>query len=335
MRQVRALFAGLVATLVLLAASPVDADEQGRVVFRFGDPRITESSGLVDTGRAMFTVNDSGNAPLLFRVDPDTGRTTGTIRYAARAVDVEALAPAPGGGVWVGDIGDNTRSRPHIDVYRVDGRAGSTGASAHYRLKYPDGAHDAETLIVTRGGEVYVVTKALTGAAVYRATHLSERKVAVMSRVADVGGLLTDGALLPDGRHVLLRNYGEVSVHTFPGFEPIGTMALPVQQQGEALSVGPGGRIRISSEGLHAPVLEVRLTSGLVRAMGRVESGVPGAPVRSGAPAASASPQSTHQPGTRDAAGDAGAPAWVWLVGGLGVLVAVLGSIGVARRRTH
>lgn len=330
--------AWVIPVLMMLPMAPAVADDRGGVVFRFTDDRITESSGLVDTGRAMFTVNDSGSAPLLFRLDAGTGRTTGTIRYAAQAVDVEALAPATGGDVWVGDIGDNTRSRPHIDVYRVDGTAGSVDTRRHYRLRYPDGAHDAESLIAARDGSLYVVTKSLMRGVVYRAAHLSERKVNVMTRVAEVGGLLTDGALMPDGRHVLLRNYAQVSVHTFPGFERIGTMALPGQEQGEAIAVSSGGRIRISSEGVHAPVLEISLTSDLARVM-KSSSGESSVPTPAAVPASPATagllPQSTHGPGVRDSAvEDSGIPAWVWVLGGLGLLGAILGPIGVARRRT-
>jgi hypothetical protein len=91
----------------------------GRVVFSFVDPAITESSGLVDLGSIMVTTNDSGGDPLVFVIDPRSGRTVGRTTFTDAVTDVEALAPAGGHAVWVGDIGDNDEQRASVQVYRV------------------------------------------------------------------------------------------------------------------------------------------------------------------------------------------------------------------------
>ena len=95
----------------------------GRVVFRFQDPAIVEASGLVVQDGLFVTTNDSGDTGRVFTVDPDTGRTIGvTTLGRASPQDVEALAPAGRGEVWVGDIGDNLDER---DVDQRDPRARS------------------------------------------------------------------------------------------------------------------------------------------------------------------------------------------------------------------
>jgi hypothetical protein len=230
----------------------------GRVVFSFADPQITESSGLVDLGGLMVTTNDSGDDAVLYVVDPSTGRTVGHTRYAPEVSDVEALAPAGPGEVWAADIGDNREVRPSVRVYRVPvGRGERRVRAASYRLVYPDGPHDAESLVAA-GGRLYVITKGLLGGTVYvTLPRLGETNR--LRRAGSVDLFATDAALLTDRRHVLVRGYDSAEVLTFPGFRPVSSFALPDQPQGEGVSVGPGDRIRLSSEGVHSRVLQIGL----------------------------------------------------------------------------
>lgn len=244
----------------------------GRVVFAFADPAIVESSGLVDFGSVMVTMNDSGGAPVVYLVDPVSGRTVGVTRYATGVRDVEALAPAADhdpGVVWVGDIGDNDRVRSSVQVYRVPIAPGIREVSApRYDLVYSDGPHDAEALVVGPGGRLFVITKSMLGGGVYAT---SGRPVAGaenrLTPFRGIGLFVTDAALFPDGEHVLVRGYRSAVVTTFPGFEPVAWMSLPEQRQGEGVSISPAGRIRLSSEGLHSEVLQIRLPADVRTAM--------------------------------------------------------------------
>jgi hypothetical protein len=244
----------------------------GQVVFSFVDPSVTESSGLVDLGGSMATANDSGHAPVLYVVDSRTGRTIGRTTYADRAEDVEALAPGRGpsaGTVWVGDIGDNRARRASVRVYRIVPRTGDRRVDApSYELTYPDGPHDAESLVVDPAGRLFVITKGLLGGTVYVAPPaLSATNPNRLTAVAKVGLWATDAALFPDGAHVLVRGYGMAAIYTFPGFVPVATLDLPRQRQGEGVSIGAAGRIRLSSEGRNSPVLQVTLPDRVVAAM--------------------------------------------------------------------
>ncbi len=97
---------GVALAAVSVAAGTADvasADEVGhRTVFSYTDEAIIESSGLVARGEVMFTVNDSGDGPVLYAVDGGSGDTVGVTTYAAEVSDVEAVAPGRGGAVWVG-----------------------------------------------------------------------------------------------------------------------------------------------------------------------------------------------------------------------------------------
>src|SRR5688572_7529917 len=92
--------------LIGAAAGTSGADD---ATFRFTDADIVESSGLVVTdtplGGLVVTTNDSGDSGRVFTVDPSTGSTVGVSAWSPEPRDVEALAPAGPGHVWVGDIG--------------------------------------------------------------------------------------------------------------------------------------------------------------------------------------------------------------------------------------
>lgn len=314
----------LVAGSITMPVSSAAADDG--TVFSFTDQRITESSGLLDLGPRMVTANDSGNPSQLFVVDPVSGNTVGVTEFHAETVDVEALAPAGGARVWVGDIGDNTRTRTSLSLYRVEVGVGETDEHpGAYRLVYPDGPHDAESLFSDRQGRLHVITKSFEGGTVYRAPRrLSSTGPNRLVRVGSVLELATDAAMLPDGRHVLVRGLGLAGVYTVPRFRRLGGFQLPQQRQGEGVSVGPGGRIRLSSEGVGSAVRQVSIPARLARVMRRR------APLSS----STSSPASVRASGSggRAVFGWRSAPTWVkGSIAGIGALCAI--AVGAGRRR--
>jgi len=141
-------------------------------------PGLPEASGLAASRRlpgTLWTHNDSGG-PVVYALDT-AGAITGQLRLTgAKVEDWEAIAvgPCPGGScIYVGDIGDNDAERKRITVYRVaepvSGSGGQAPVTGVFHATYPDGAHDAETLLTGPDGTLFVVTKGDTGPiAVYR-----------------------------------------------------------------------------------------------------------------------------------------------------------------------
>jgi hypothetical protein len=314
----------LVAAVLLLglgAPAAAAAEGDGEPLFAFADREIAESSGLVDAGDVVHTVNDSGSGPVLYTVDVSTGATTGRTTYTdGEVVDVEALAPGRDRTVWVGDIGDNGASRDSVSLYRV--RPGQAGA-ARLDLTYPDGPRDAEALLAhPRTGRLFVVSKTVFGGVVHAAPRrLVAGEVHRLTPFARVPGLLTDGAFLPDGEHVLLRGYAAATLFTFPAFEVVGSFPLPRQRQGEGLAVGRDGRVLLSSEGVGQEVLEVELPRADV------------SPTAGATPDQAGEDRSAARPDP-ERIGASEAPWGWWAAGalGLGVLAAVLLLLGQRRR---
>jgi hypothetical protein len=140
------------------------------------------------------------------------------------------------------------------------GRGPRSGALASYELAYPrHRAYDAETLLAEPGtGRLFVVTKGALGGRIYAApTRLSADRPNLLRPVAYAPGLVTDGAFVPDGDRVVLRDYGRFVELSYPGWQTLTDGQLPVQQQGEGIAVTDDGRFLVSSEGLHQPVYAV------------------------------------------------------------------------------
>ena len=233
---------------------------------------LSEASGLAAsraTPGRLWAHNDSGTPEIIaFDVRGNiTGRVTIT---GARVEDWESMAAAPCGSgtcLYIGDIGDNEARRKEITIYRIAEPAAPSGTAkieSVIRASYPDGAHDAEALLATPDGTLYVVTKGDTGhVALYRVP--SDRTTPVtLERVGapitkgmpPANARITDGAISPDGKWVVLRTRGALTF--YPGGEFRKGNFTPSRQidvtslrepQGEAVAFGPANAVYIAGEG--------------------------------------------------------------------------------------
>jgi hypothetical protein len=251
-----------------------------RVLCTLRDPRIPESSGLAAAGDALYTVNDGGERLRVFVLDRSC-RVRRTISGRLDPYDVEDLARAGDGTLWLADTGDNAQSRSTVALERLR----PDGTASLLRLTYPDGPHDAEALLLSADGRPYVVTKEPLSSGVYTpAAALSARRPVPLRRVATLsfaptgtaGGpvgtasqvLVTGGAVSADGRLVVLRTYTDAYVWQAPDGDVAAALgsgsprriALPETAQGEAVAVSPDGRsLLTSTEGVPGAVHEVPL----------------------------------------------------------------------------
>ena len=258
-------------------------------------PELPEASGLAASRRLpgrIWSHNDSGE-PVLYALDGN-GRVTGQLRLSGVTVeDWEALAVAPcsaGSCLYVGDIGDNDAERRRITVYRVpeppDASSATLPADALHAT-YPDGAHDAETLLISPDGRLHIVTKGDTGAvAVYRfpaspqpgSTSRLERLGAARGVQPTSGAeRITDGAVSPDGQWVVLRSRQAVMFHRlhllFSGdWRPAATVALASikEPQGEGITFERSNVMLLAGEGggKSQPGTFARLTCAMDRLSG-------------------------------------------------------------------
>ena len=195
--------------------------------------------------------NDSGGGPYLYAVRTTDCAVVATLTLSgAPARDFEAIASgrdARGRAtLWLGDIGDNRDSWPDVSVLAIREPARLGDAAVGFRtlrFTYPDMPHNAETLLAGRNGQLWVVTKQLANGGFYALPQVWRKDVVVAKRVGSAGPLITDGAMSPDGKHFVLRDY--VDVRVFDGDPPgmnVTKTSLPAQVQGEAITWSADGR---------------------------------------------------------------------------------------------
>ncbi|OZD09344.1 hypothetical protein CH275_03885 [Rhodococcus sp. 06-235-1A] len=248
---------------------------------RPADPGLAELSGLTSIDGVLYAIGDSGADDRVAVLDENCA-VERWIDVPVDPYDVEDLTSYDG-SLWLADIGDNQMRRDTVALTRMDP---TTGAGELHRLIYPDGAHDAETILIEPGGRPVIVTKELSGVSgVYvpagdeSVTELSSpgptplRKVGELAFAATdtVGGppfvvgsiLATGGAVSADGTVAAVRTYtdaylfhpsdGDIASVLVDPDAPRAVVALPDQPQGEALAFLDDGSLLLASEAGFGP----------------------------------------------------------------------------------
>jgi hypothetical protein len=206
-------------------------------------PELREASGLAVSRTqpgVLWAHNDSGDAPMLYAIDAKGTILAKVAVLDAMAIDWEDIAggPCPEDGatthcLYIGDTGNNNRSRDVVTIYIVNEPSISGGTPARpisvkarsLRFRYPTEPEDAEAIAVLPDGDVTVVTKGRTPAisffglskgAIVRAVARGEVLTAVpqgntgISPDQGLGRWVTAAAMSPDGMTLAVRTYSEI-----------------------------------------------------------------------------------------------------------------------------
>jgi len=237
---------------------------------------VREASGLaVSRTRpgVIYTHEDKGSQPVITAIDAMDGTIVGEhLVRDAKNEDWEDIAAAPcpdeGACLYIGDIGDNDRSRASVVVYVIrepqegDDRVRTI---ARWTAVYPDSARDAETLMVMPcSGRVHLVTKDGDGdSRVFR----FPARVQGTVTLEQVGRLQVDGPVAEarqvtggdwdvDGDRVAIRTSSEILEWTVDPERPNAHWTTPPtiveganELQGEALAYGLDGELWSATEG--------------------------------------------------------------------------------------
>lgn len=203
----RSFLLGAVAVCTALA-QPV---EVAPGVLRLGfteNPAVTESSGLASSrNRSAFWTHNDGGPDILY-----SATTNGASLTEWKIKDVELdnwedLSRA-GSQLYIADIGNDTLSRETVQVFRVTEPSikfsGETRPNRMWRLHYPAGPFDAESLFVARSFG-YVIPREPTGegAQVYRFPLNRGVDVTLEPQFTlNVQGVVTAAAISPDKKRL-------------------------------------------------------------------------------------------------------------------------------------
>ena len=228
----------------------------------FDVKELPEVSGITPSIRhknVVWVHNDSSGGPVIYALDLSSCKIVSRLTLADMpARDLEAIASgrdAAGNPVlWVGDFGDNQESWPFVRIYQVPEPKTLTDQTVPvraWRFAYPDGPHNAETLLADpRKPQLWVVTKALATGVTYRLPALPTialgevwKEPLVAQQVGETDGLISDGAVSGDASRFVLRDYLSARIYSgLPPGKPIVSVELPTEQQGEAVTWARDGR---------------------------------------------------------------------------------------------
>lgn len=260
------------------------------------DRAIYESSGLVASRTSpgsYWTHNDAGNGPLIYAFDTQ-GRSRGAWRVTgATAEDWEDLSAGPGpkpdtNYLYIGDTGDNDGTRAEIVIYRIPepvipnddavstAEPQETEPAEAIRLRYPDGRHDSEALLVhPKTGRIYLVIKEKSARpGIYAAdAPKASGEVVMLTRIGEVDmsrwpdALINGGAISPDGQRAALSDYSQGYEFVLPDTnapfdsiwkQPMRTVDLGKRKHGETITYRLDGKaLLVTSERLPAPLIEI------------------------------------------------------------------------------
>jgi len=178
------------------------------------DPDITESSGLVASRKfpgVFWTHNDHGSKPVLFAVTRNGAALAKFDVTGVTITDWEDITTDSSGNLYIGDIGNNDLSRDQLQIYRAlepsPHGSGSIRTVQIWRIKFPDGNQNCETLFL-QNGFAYLVNKFRQNGTVnlYRFPLSSTNRVTTVAKLGSirVNGDVGGGAISLDGNRLAL-----------------------------------------------------------------------------------------------------------------------------------
>ncbi len=232
-----------------------NSDAQHTVLGQLGSDQLDEVSGLVASGRSnerFWVHNDSGDSAKLYAISSSGDLEQAVNLSGSSARDWEDISggPGPEAGepyLYVGDIGDNRKVRASVKVNRIVEPAASSGSSStadfdSIELFYPDGPHNAETLLVDPwDGSLLIVTKTAGGTAQLFSTEYfgpgNHSRQLVHRGSVTVSETATAGDVSRDGFDLLIRGYSGLYGWSRSVNEPLWS-ALSAQSGCRVNSVG-------------------------------------------------------------------------------------------------
>ncbi|MEV6631267.1 hypothetical protein AB0M54_10990 [Actinoplanes sp. NPDC051470] len=270
--------------LVLTGAGTAFAEEApggtaqaqaGKKVCKITDEKLPGLSGLVATDDGFVVINDSNpqnSRKRVFFLDAKC-KVKDSVAYSGQGpLDTEDMVLSPDGKtLWIADIGDNDSKRPTVALWSMP-LTGKQQPKIH-RLKYPDGGHDAEALLINGDGTPIIVTKVVgvgkaagvyTPAAKLKTNNSAEDAVPLKrvgevavpasetpaNQIASLGSRSIDGgAVALNATKVALRTYTDALEWDVTGGDVLAALKgkprvtpLPNEPFGEAISFSPDGK---------------------------------------------------------------------------------------------
>ncbi|MEA3457330.1 MAG: hypothetical protein U9R21_01480, partial [Candidatus Thermoplasmatota archaeon] len=221
------IISGLTLLKVNANTNNVEFNDGTSVGILYQNNPLDEASGLAASrkNQNVMWIHEDDWGPFIFAINGN-GTSLGKYQVGIDGYDVEDIAIGSGpkegtGYLYIGHIGDNNAIRSAIYIRRVpepivddDQPYGEFNLTNYdtITLQYPDGAKDAESLMVDTNGDIYIVSKRLSSNKIYRATYpQSTTESITLELIATLPEKpefewITAGDISPNGEWIILRN---------------------------------------------------------------------------------------------------------------------------------
>lgn len=247
-------------------------------------PEMREISGLTYLpDGTLWAINDSGNEPVLYQLNPHNGQIMARQPLPVPNVDWEDLQTDPHGNFWIGDVGNNQSKRRKLVFYRYHRATGQLDSTV---FSYPDQTEFPPATQVARAFDVeafvwandtlHLFTKSRFAGNHFTKHYLIPAQPGVQTPILRDSFYLpkravTGAALSPDGKTLVLIAYfvkkrwfrvpfTRATAYFFSNFPNqhyfSGQMTkkrLPkfaVARQFESVAACPNGKWRLANEGI-------------------------------------------------------------------------------------
>jgi hypothetical protein len=266
------------------------AQKKEDITGRLQNKAMDEISGIAASAldpNLFYVHNDSGDTSRIFTISPQGQLKRvmyfkGDPKEPLGVKDCEDIAVGPGPDkgksyIYLGDIGDNDSERKYVTLYRIQEQKSWKDSVIHadavpIHFKYPDGARDAETLMIDPVEKlIYIVSKRTDSVNVYTSPlNFKPNDTVTLNRRCKLyfGGFrpfkwITAGDISRDGQQILLKSYDKVYYWKRQKDEPVWKAILrkptelpyKPEKQGEAIGFTIDGKgYYTTSEGVFAPI---------------------------------------------------------------------------------
>ena len=326
MRSIRRIAAVAAATACLVwGATPVLADV---TISDAGGP-LTGVAFDQQSSR-LFAVSETGGTNIA--VTDATGAKVGAISFSADTESVQGLA-VHSGSLFVGDVGDSKGKRNKITVYKLPLEVGNQSYNS-YDFRYPDGAHDAKSVLVSGRGRIYIVTAGENPGIYYAELELSRSGVNKLSRASDAPAGVTDGAFLSDGVTMALRTGSGVQVVDASSWETRATLTYQGAPEGESITTFSGDRMLVGAgPQLREEAVPTSDSTVTISPSGEASSTPSPEPSENPGSSTSPTPQETTAPGPEEKATQPAQGGTRLAIAAAAVLALTLGAVVFFRKK--
>ena len=185
---------------------------------------LDEASGIADSKAKpgyLWVEQDSGNPNEIALLSHDGSFVKKISIKSAVNHDWEDMVLANGpivgtNYIYLADIGDNDEVLSQYSIYRFAEPGATTNEVSDYdkiAFKYPDGAHDAEAILVDNNTkDIYIITKTGASSRIYKLSYPQNTgsiNTAVFSGSLSFSSA-TSAAFSPDNNEILVKTYEKI-----------------------------------------------------------------------------------------------------------------------------